>query len=80
MDSAHYKLGNYGAGTLCYLRNRSGTFVQFNRLNIAKLEPDGNAWKALAPGWKVPVTGSHELKVQHGYSGAVIVSLHKGGR
>jgi hypothetical protein len=75
VENAHYKLGNYGTGSLWYLRNHSGTFVQFNRLNIAKLEPDGNAWKTLAPGWKVTATGSQELQVQHGYGSAVILLL-----
>jgi hypothetical protein len=48
--SAHYKLGHYGSGTLWYLKSSDGTFIQFNRLRIAKLEPDGNAWGPLAPG------------------------------
>jgi hypothetical protein len=68
------KLGNYGSGTLWYLRNRGGAFVQFNRLPIAKLEPDGTTWKALAPGWKVTTSETYQLRIQHGYSGAVIVS------
>jgi hypothetical protein len=80
MEEAHCRLGNYGTGTLWYLRNRIGAFIQFNRLRIAKLEPDGTTWEALAPGWKVTTTGAHELRVQHGYSGAVIVSVHRGGR
>jgi hypothetical protein len=74
VENAYYKLGSYGTGTLWYLKNRGGAFVHFNRLRIAQLEPDGT-WKALAPGWKVTTTGSHELHVQHGYSGAVIFSL-----
>ena len=76
--SAHYKLGHYGSGTLWFLKNRTGIFLQFNRLHIAKLAPDGNTWEALAPGWRVTNTGSHELQVQHGYSDGVIVSLHRG--
>jgi hypothetical protein len=79
VENAHYKLGNYGTGTLWYLRNHSGTFIQFNRLQIAKLEL-GGTWEALAAGWKVATTGTRELRVQHGYSGAVIVSLHSGSR
>ena len=66
----------YGTGTLWYLRNRGGTFVHFNCLQIAKLEPDGTTWKAVAPGWKITITDTHELRVQHGYSGPVIVSPH----
>jgi hypothetical protein len=41
VENAYYKLGNYGTGTLWYLSNRGGAFVHFNRLQIAKLEPDG---------------------------------------
>jgi hypothetical protein len=80
VENAHYKLGNYGTGTLWYLRNRSGAFIQFNRLQIAKLELGGTTWEALAPGWKVATTGTRELRVQHGYSGAIIVSLHSESR
>jgi hypothetical protein len=80
VENAYYKLGSYGTGTLWYLRNRSGAFVHFNRLQIAKVEPDGTTWKGLATGWKVTTAGSHKLQVQHGYSGAVIVSLHGGSR
>jgi hypothetical protein len=76
LENAHYKLGNYGTGTLWYLRNRGGAFILFNRLQIAKCEPDGRTWKALAPGWNVTTTETLKLRVQHGYSGAVIVSLH----
>jgi hypothetical protein len=65
VENAHYRLGNYGTGTLWYLRNRSGAFIQFNRLQIAKLEPDGTTWEALAPGWKVNAIGTRELRVQH---------------
>jgi hypothetical protein len=67
MESAHYKLGNYGAGTLWYLRNRSGTFVQFNRLNIAKLEPGrkrlegSRAWVDGHRDWEPRITGSTRL-------------------
>jgi hypothetical protein len=75
VGNAYYKLGNYGTGTLWYLRNRGGAFVHFNRLQIAKLEPDGTTWMGLAAGWKVTTTETRELSVQHGYSGAVIVSL-----
>ena len=80
MNNAHYRVGEYGTGTLWYLSNRGGAFIQFNRLQIAKREPDGTTWEALAPGWKVTTTGTRELRVQHGYSGAVIVSLHSGSR
>jgi hypothetical protein len=77
--SAHYKLlGPYGSGTLWLLRNDDGTFIVFNRLQIAKLEQDGKAWIPLATEWKVTSTGSHELQVQHGVSDGVIVSLHRG--
>ena len=74
MENAYYKLGNYGTGALWYLSNRGGAFVHFNRLQIAKLEPDGTTWKSLAPGWNVTTTETHELRVHHGYSGAIIVS------
>ena len=37
VKNAYYKLGNYGTGTLWFLRNRGGAFVHFNRLQIAKL-------------------------------------------
>jgi hypothetical protein len=57
LENAHYKLGNYGTGTLWYLRNRVGAFVLFNRL-ITKCEPDGTTWKALAPGWNVTTTAA----------------------
>jgi hypothetical protein len=80
VENTHYKLGAYGGGTLWYLRNRSGAFIQFNRLHIAKLEPDGKTWEALAAGWKITATGSHELHVQHGDSDGVIFSLLRGGR
>jgi hypothetical protein len=79
VEKAHYKLGNYGAGTLWYLRNRNGTFIQFNRLHIAKLEPDGT-WEPLAPGWKVTSAGVDVLQVQHLDGDGVIVALHRGGR
>ena len=46
MENAYFKLGNYGTGTLWYLSNRGGAFVHFNRLQIAKLEPDGTTWKS----------------------------------
>lgn len=78
MENAHYKLGSYGTGVLWYLRNRSGAFIQFNSQQIAKLELDGTTWEALAPGWKVATTGIRELRVQHGYSRAVIVPLPSG--
>jgi hypothetical protein len=76
--SAHYKLGPYGSGTLWLLRNDDGTFIVFNRLQIAKLEEDGKVWIPLATEWKVTSTGSHDLRVQHGVSDGVIVSLHRG--
>jgi hypothetical protein len=78
--SAHFKLGHYGTGTLWYLRNSSGKFILFNRLQIAKLEQDGNAWMVFALGWKVTSTGSHEIHVQHGDSDGVIISLSRGSR
>ena len=77
MENAYYKLGNYGTGTLWYLRNRGGAFVHFNRLQIAKLEPAGrNDLEVSRPGWKVTTTETCQLRIQHGYSGPLIVSPH----
>jgi hypothetical protein len=58
VENTQYKLGAYGGGTLWYLRNRSRAFIQFNRLHIAKLEPDGKTWEALAAGWKITARGA----------------------
>jgi hypothetical protein len=45
------KLGQYGSGTLWFLKNREGTFITFNELRIAKRSADKKTCAALDAGW-----------------------------
>ena len=75
-----YKIGQYGSGTLSCLKTRSGVYILFNSVRIAKTGlPDtslAGKWVFLAPGWKVTPSGGPAVLVQHGDSDGVVVSIY----
>ena len=75
VENAYYKLGTtapapFGISAIAAVH--SSTSIVFRLRSLSRTDD----WKALAPGWKVTTTETRQLRVQHGYSGAVIVSPH----
>jgi hypothetical protein len=79
-----HRLGNYGAGTLWCLSNRTNLSILFNTTPIATRgrarRPQARVWISLDLSWKVtPLEGS-EIWVQHNDGEGVFVSLTGGTR
>jgi hypothetical protein len=77
-----YRLGNYGAGTLWCLSNKSGLSILFNNIPIATRGRPRRGevfpWISLEPAWKVSAIGGTEIWVQHNDGEGVVVSLTGG--
>jgi hypothetical protein len=69
------KIGRYGAGTLCFLRNLAGEFILFNSLTIARYSKETGTWLTLARGWRVTNEDGSAVRVQLNDSEGVVVSL-----
>jgi len=77
-----YKIGSYGAGALWCVSNRSGLFMLFNDIPIARRGRPNTAeprdWISLHSAWKVTHVAGSGICVQHNDGEGVFVSLQGG--